>query len=164
MRTDRFTSGSLAEFPSELTASVRPNTPVIILQCQKDIERLLQRSRKLFVPLPTHKIKISLDGSSGRDLSDAEIRLNADLRECGCQEGSIAAALTLFVYVALLIFEVGWPSSWHWRHLFLGIGSCFAMAMLGKAIGLLRARFRLIQELELLWKLSRNRKPHSAGE
>ena len=164
MRTDPLNSGSYAEFPSELSALVTANTPVVILQCQKDIERLLQRSRNLFVPLYTHKIRVSIDGLSSRNLSDAQMRLNANLRECGCQESSIAAALTLFVYVALLIFEVGWPSSWHWRHLVLGMGSCFAMAILGKAIGLLRARFRLIQELESLWKLNRNRKLHNTGE
>jgi len=159
----RVASGTHAR-SANLKEQARTSLPSINLQSPADIERLLERSRNLFVPLRIHQINVMFDGPSAKELKETEIRLNAKLHECGCQEGSIAGAVGLLAYVALLLVQVGWSAAWRWKYVGLGVGFCFVMAMLGKAVGLLRARRRLIRQLEFLWTLSQIRNPLNTGE
>lgn len=159
--------------PRQITASNRPeldtsvpsdiSSQETILCTAEDIEALLERSRHLFSPLRVQKISVSVEGLSPRASEEIETRLKAYLSDCGCQAGSVAAAIGIFVYLALLTAVVGWPSAWKWKHLFIGIGVCFGMAMLGKLFGLLRARVKLVRELELLCEVCRNGKGCRTG-
>lgn len=134
-----------------------------VLRTKEDIADLYQRSRQLFYPLGVRKVRIAVDGLSDPIASEVETRLNDALHECGCQTGSVAAALSVVVYLALLGVAVGWPSSWSWKHLFMGIAFCFSMALIGKLFGLLRARVKLVRGLELLWRTCQGRETTSSG-
>lgn len=79
-----------------------------------------------------------------------ESRLNALARECGCQTGALAASLSFVIYAGLLFATAGAFPHWRLRHLFWGALSCLLSALLGKLSGILRARLRLVQELEEL--------------
>jgi hypothetical protein len=148
---------------STTSSPVSPIRQETILRTDEEIFFLLRKSRNFFRPLDISKIIIALEGLSASVSSETETKLNAHLRDCGCLAGSVAATTGIFVYVALLPVIVGWPSAWRWKHLFIGIGVCFGMATLGKIFGLLRARVRLVRELEVLWENCRNIKPCRTG-
>lgn len=131
-----------------------------VLKTEEEIGALFQKSRNLLLPLHITKITISIDDLPAAS-KEFEVRLSDCLRECGCDSGSVAGAAGLFAYLALLPVVVGWPSAWRWRHLFIGVIFCFGAAMLGKLFGLLRARVRLVRELESLWEICRKRQTMS---
>ncbi|MBD0369836.1 MAG: hypothetical protein ICV60_03215 [Pyrinomonadaceae bacterium] len=154
MLPEYFTASSQTTPMTDLvnSASTDNISEITTLRTKVEIQALLQRSRNFLLPLHITKISIAIEGLALSASSEIETRLNADLRECGCHAGGITASIGVLVYLALLIAVAGWPSAWKWKHLLIGIAFCFAMAVLGKLFGLLRARVRFVRGLELLWE------------
>jgi hypothetical protein len=116
----------------------------------QDVQSFLVESRLLFHPLQVARASVQLPGLSARETSDLEVRLNVELRECGCNSGSVWGAIGILVYCALTWVFVGGPSAWRWKHLPIGIVFALAAAVVGKLFGRLRARIRLSRKLQWL--------------
>jgi len=71
-----------------------------------------------------------------------ERRLNRDADACGCGSAAVAASFAFFGYLTYLFAALGAPPRWDVRRMLLGVAVIVVAALLGKAIGLIRARRR----------------------
>lgn len=91
------------------------------------------------------RLTLALPGMGEPDRALAEARLSAHLSACGCNEGALAliVALPPAVFVAVLspLSPGGWQS---WAVVFAVL---VAASLIGKLVGLARARRRLTVEI-----------------
>jgi hypothetical protein len=96
------------------------------------------------VVLPRMVLSLELDGH----ISDLEARVNSAASACGCVSAAVAASLAFFAYLGVVLVVVGTPPRWGASELLWGIAVVVGAALVGKALGLVRARRRWLGELE----------------
>lgn len=130
--------------------------PATIIRSLADVERLRDQPWPL---LSKRRISVQLDTLDPRQSRYFETRLNQLAAGCGCKSGSAAAVLALTAYIGALLVTTGWPIHWTASNLVWGGMIFLSGAVAGKLLGLIRARIRLIRELDHLWA----RLEHPAG-
>jgi hypothetical protein len=77
-----------------------------------------------------------------------ESRLNGYIQECGCQMGSIFLAFSIIlVIVFIVVFRIGIL-----KELVIGFTFLLFMALIGKAIGILSARYKFYHTIKTILK------------
>jgi hypothetical protein len=124
------------------TVAVSPARLVIERRC--DVGGILAR-----LPWRAPDAWIVVPVLSGAERIARERRLNAAMHDCGCSTGAAFALTAFFGYLVLAWFSPG-PR----RDRFEAVFECFVItvvsAAVGKGIGILIARKRLIRELRIL--------------
>jgi hypothetical protein len=94
--------------------------------------------------LPQTVLSAELDGH----ISDVEARVNSEASACGCVSAAVAASFAFFAYLGVVLVVIGTPPHWGASELLWGIVFVVGAALVGKAVGLVRARRRWFGELE----------------
>jgi hypothetical protein len=95
-------------------------------------------------------VSIRLPGIPPAEALKAELRINAAARDCGCEVGSLFMTAALLVTLLKLWVTRGapWPGD---GGQLLRLGALvLASAIVGKLVGLARARLHLVREVERL--------------
>jgi hypothetical protein len=121
--------------------------PAIVIRNLVDVEKLRSQPWQL---LSTRRISVELDTLDQYQSRYFETRLNQLASACGCESGSVAGVVALVGYIGYLLVTTGWSPQWNVSHLLRGGILFLAAAVLGKLLGLFRARARLVRELEHL--------------
>jgi hypothetical protein len=96
------------------------------------------------VVLPRMVLSLELDGH----ISEVEARVDSEASACGCGSAAVAASFAFFAYLGVVLVVVGTPPHWGASELLWGIAVVVGAALVGKALGLVRARRRWFGELE----------------
>jgi hypothetical protein len=134
----------------ESLAATIPPKPVFILRTVADVHALLEKSRNFLGTRKMGEVRVRAPELLAHEAAMLEVRLNAWAQECGCGAGAIFASIALVVSVVSLFMTEG--SLRHWRLgpvLWAGL-ACFLCALVGKVVGLARARVRFTSELQRL--------------
>lgn len=99
-------------------------------------------------------MRVALAGVGAEKSLKSQLRLNQAAVDCGCATGSAFMTVAALLCLALLWVSSGSPFGDDWAARAVAIGVVLAAAALGKVIGLLKARRRLIDELSALATLS----------
>jgi len=98
------------------------------------------------------KIDLQVPGLAIGERSYWTMRLNQYRRACGCEVGSVACVLALVGFILFVLLHNGPNTLGLLSCLFLGFGIVIAAGVLGKALGLLYARYRLSATLSAIRK------------
>lgn len=120
-------------------------TTHLTLHRRQDLLALPQRLKPGQGPV---RLTLALPGLSGPDRAFAEARLSALLSTCGCTEGAVALIAVLPLAIHLGFLSALSPLGWRGWAAFFGI--LVAASLLGKLVGLTRARRRLATEIATL--------------
>ena len=116
-------------------------TSITIRSCQ-DLEQLLLKHKISLLPSYHSLIKIELSDLSEEENSKWSKIINSSYYACGCGEG------TIFLLAAMVIYLVTWITVFNFRvslsHVLIGIVFLLFMSILGKALGMLLGKMRLM--------------------
>jgi hypothetical protein len=113
----------------------------------RDVQRLLEMLSESGARLPATRIRVAAL-SARADRIRAELRLNAALNDCGCTAGTAGMTLAVLGYLGAL--WRGAPPLDLPGALLLGVAIGLVGGVVGKGVGLVRARTRLWRELRVL--------------
>ena len=99
-------------------------------------------------------MRVALPGVGAEKSLKSQLRLNQAAVDCGCATGSAFMTVAALLCVALLWASSGSPFGADWAARAVAVGAVLAAAAIGKVVGLLKARRRLIDELAALATLS----------
>jgi hypothetical protein len=108
-----------------------------VLRTAADVEQAIEVARS--------RVVLSLE--SDGHISDVEARVKSEASACGCVSAAVAASLAFFAYLGVVLVVVGTPPHWGASELLWGIAVVVGAALVGKALGLVRARRRWLGEL-----------------
>ncbi len=92
--------------------------------------------------LGSASVKLDLAGMPPQERRHWEALLNKYLSACGCAEGGLLALVSLGAYIVYIVMQPDSSES-VWIRIGLGFGIACVGAVLGKSVGLIRARWRL---------------------
>jgi hypothetical protein len=117
-----------------------------VLRTAADVAQAKRAGRSRLPPPHTVlAVELAEDQASG-----FETRLNREADACGCGSAAVAASFAFFGYVVVVLLVVGTPPRWGFAELVWGGAVLLGAALVGKALGLMRARRRWFDELERL--------------
>ena len=105
-----------------------------------DLESLLKRRRRGGRP---DRLVLDVKGLAEADAKTWEAKLSRYYFACGCELGSAVLLVALPAYVVALALAPGGFRSATWRDAVAGVLIGFVAAGVGKAAGLIHARWRL---------------------
>ena len=100
-----------------------------VIRTRDDLRALRKRGGRRGIT----RVVLDLPG----DVGEAERAINRDLRSCGCEVGSVFVALGIVVSLFRHLFSEPRPS------IAYTIALVFALALMGKAVGIALAEYRL---------------------
>jgi len=124
----------------------RAGGPTVIRNLE-DVENLRNRPQQL---LSSRRISLELESLDTSQTRYFEARLNQLATACGCESGAMAGMIALAGYIGYLLVTTGWHLRWIVSYFVWGAALFLAAAVIGKLVGLVRARARLVRELEHL--------------
>ena len=124
-----------------------PAISTLTLASRADVARL-HAALVRPVPRPAAAL-IAVPVLHGADRLREELALNAAWRDCGCTTGSAALTAAVLASLALLRFAPGAAPSGA-RAWLAGVAVALFAGILGKSVGLLLARARLVRRLRAL--------------
>jgi hypothetical protein len=116
----------------------------VSLASRTDVRRLLHSLGRL-TGLPG---RILVPGLLGLSRNHAEVSLNAPLADCGCAMGGLVMSMAVVGYAGYVWAHRGSPSSVGWHWVIGGVVVSVVAATVGKMLGLLLARRRLVRGLK----------------
>src|SRR5262245_45376554 len=126
------------------------STEVVPIATREDVLAALAAASRRSIRDPFPEMRLALSGLPADRSLKSQLRLNQAAVDCGCATGSAFMTVAALLCVALLWVSSGSPFGADWTARAVAIGAVFAAAMVGKLIGLVRARGRLIDELAAL--------------
>lgn len=126
---------------------VTPPVAVSVVRDLDDLENLRSHPQKL---LSSRRICLELESLDARQVRYFERRLNQLAAACGCESGATFAVIALAGYIGYVLLTTGWHPRWSVSSGAWGVAVFLVGAVLGKLVGLVRARARLVRELEHL--------------
>jgi hypothetical protein len=112
-----------------------------------DLESLLKRRRRGGRP---DRLVLDVEGIAEADAKSWETRLSRYYFACGCEAGSVVLLVALAAYVVALAMAPGGFGAATWRDAVAGVLVGFVAAGVGKAAGLIYARWRLRRTIRSL--------------
>jgi hypothetical protein len=140
----------IAKQPISSSRIRRPGSyprPATVIGSPQDLEKFLNNPHQLFA---AGRISLDLENIDPGLARYFETRLNRFVRACGCKSGAVAAVIALASYVTYLLVTTTSSPRGTLAQLLWGGVAFLTAAILGKLLGLLRARTRLVRELEHL--------------
>jgi hypothetical protein len=127
---------------------------VVPIATREDVLAALAAAAGRSIREPFPEVRVALPGFPAERSLKSQLRLNQAAVDCGCATGSAFMAVAALLCVALLWMSSGSPFGADWAARAVAIGVVLAAAVVGKLIGLVRARRRLIDELAALATLT----------
>lgn len=128
------------------SASARPT----ILRGASDIDRLLCQSRRLVWSLEPRQIALDLEVLPADEAETLESRLNKLSADCGCRTGSVATTFGALGFIIVLWLRLGSFQDLRPSHAWQGAAALLGSSLVGKVMGIVRSRIKLVEELQRL--------------
>ena len=127
----------------------------VVIRDETALEQWHRRSRR--------PLALAIDHLTPPENGRWEREINRHVEDCGCSFGALAAVVALVAYPTLLFLGSLHQADRWGLELLLWLPLIFVSGGAGKAIGLLRARWRLHWALRLLGSSLRERKEWAQG-
>jgi hypothetical protein len=126
----------------------------VTLSTRSEVLVALARASRESIRQPFPEVDVRLPGLASGTALKAQLRINQAAVDCGCATGSAAITFAALLCAALLWIAAGSPTGDDWPQRLAAGLVMLAAAVVGKLVGLLRARRRLIDELAALTALA----------
>jgi hypothetical protein len=130
------------------------STQVIPISSREDALAALAAASRRSIRERFPEVRVALPGVAADKSLKSQLRLNQAAVDCGCATGSAFMTAAALFCVALLWVSSGSPLGADWTARAVAVGFVLAAAAVGKVVGLLKARRRLIDELAALTTLT----------
>lgn len=130
---------------------------VVPISTREDALRALNAASRWGIRKPFPEMRVALPGVAPDKSLKSQLRLNQAAVDCGCATGSAFMTVAALLCVALLWESSGSPLGADWTARAVAVGVVLAAAAVGKLVGLVKARRRLIDELAALATLTEGR-------